>query len=121
MIIFVHAITSISIFPKRERERRIYSRKKRIGWKYGIIPIFETKNYVCNRWNNEEISLVEEYNSIATKSYVENNIVYYKPHCKIFMNNKSHQSVYFDTEEELYEYTNNLIAQAPHIEIENEE
>jgi hypothetical protein len=119
MFIFTHAITSISVFPKSENySRRVYSRKKRIGWDWrSIIPIYETKYYVYNWWSDEKISTVEEYNSIAKKSYVEDNIVYHKPHCRIFMNDKTNQDVFFETEGELYAYVENLTSMAPHIKI----
>lgn len=118
MIVFNYAITKIRVHPKLENDNRVvYNKKIRIGWKWGIIPVYKTEKWVKGWWGDNDISSVEDYNKIATKSYVEGDTAYYKPHCDIYLNDTSKYSKYFETEDELKEYVKELSSLAPHIEI----
>lgn len=118
MIVFNHAITKIRVYPKLENDNRVvYDKKIRIGWNWGIIPIYKTEKWVKKWWDNNDIGTVEEYNIESTTSYVNGDTVYYKPHCDIHLNDKSKYSKYFETKDELQEYVKELSSLAPHIEI----
>lgn len=118
MIVFNHAITKIRVYLKLENDNRVvYNKKIRIGWKWGIIPVYKTEKWVRRFWSDKDISSIEDYNKISTESYVEGDTVYYKPHCDIYLNDKSKYSKYFETEDELQEYVNELASLASHIEI----
>jgi hypothetical protein len=119
-IIFNSAISNVRVYSKIENYDISYEVKKNfkvvVGRKFLIIPIFKTiPNAVVNHWNNKFICSVEDFKGV--KSFIEDDTIYYKPHCKIFFGNGS-QEIFFETIEELDKYVNDLKIFAPHIVIE---
>jgi hypothetical protein len=107
MIIFNHGIVSISV---RKKSQNLYWDvvTKKVGPLFG--PKLE-KKFLRYLWDKpipiEDVKL--------TRTYVENDRVYYKPHCVIYMANRSNEEVYFETDEELTKYVDKLKEKAPHI------
>jgi hypothetical protein len=107
MIIFNHGIVRILV---RKKSQNLYWSvvTKKVGPWFG--PKIE-KKFVQRLW--EEPIPIEDakWNS----SYIEDDEIYYKPHCIIYMTDKSNKEVYFETEEELTKYVDELKEKAPHI------
>jgi len=122
-IIFNNAISNVRVFPKDKNWDNglmvVNNHKRKIGTKYLIIPIYEiVPNAVVDRWvgyGDGYYSTVEEFNQTSEKCYIEDNTIYYKPHCTIFYNNKGSEDVFFKTVEELNLYVDELKLIGPHI------
>ena len=112
-IIFNNAISNIIV---------LNNFKRKIGTKYLVIPIYEiVPNAVIDEhagFSGEYYCTVEEFNQTSEKSYIEDNKIYYKPHCTIFFGMKGYQDVYFKTVEELNNYVEDLKKLGSHIIIE---
>ena len=125
-IIFNNAISNVRVFPKNKDFNTglkvVNNYKRKIGTKYLVIPIYEiVPNAVVDRWAGFEpgyYSTVEEFNQTSEKCYIEDNTIYYKPHCTIFFGIKGYQDVYFKTVEELNNYVEDLKKLGSHIIIE---
>jgi hypothetical protein len=118
-IIFNHAITNVRVHPKLEAwytsYKLIHNYKRRIGYKFLLIPIYEKipKAIIKGFWPEEFVCSADEFNH--SKIYLDGETFYYKPHCTLWLNNKSNQEIFFDTVEDLNKYVDNLISMAPHI------
>jgi hypothetical protein len=119
MIIFNHAICKITVHPKSENENReVVTLTKRAGWEWkGLIPypILERNKFVKRFWSDKIISSVDKYDE--KNSYVDGNNVYYKPHCVIYLVDRSNKEVYFETIGEMETYVTELSSSSPHIEV----
>ena len=115
MILFKNNITRLLINPKYEvRNYRIGLRKKRVGFKYGFIPVYEKKPAVFYYGDFE--CFVEDYEN--QHQYIEDDKVYMVPHVDIYMNDRTYSStVYFKTVEEMQDYANEIVKDNPYIEI----
>jgi len=117
MIIFNQAITKIRVFPKTE-VTNFEIRKYRKGnvildVLLGRKKIIET--FVVYRWSDEVLCRVEDFND--DKRYIEYDVIYYKPHCEICLNDKTDVDVFFETVEEMENYVNELRSKSPNIEV----
>lgn len=109
-IIFNHAIT------------RLYVKKKSINWYYSIVtkkvgPLFGKK--VEKKFVHEAFCSLRPLDEITWKnSYVEDDTVYWKPYCIICTSDNRETEIYFETEQELIKYVDELKSKAPHIIIQ---
>ena len=120
-IVFNSNITEVRVFPDRSLrfDTSLYLGKGRvkIGTKFGIFPVYKRVEGLFHSWSQNYWGTIEEYN----KEYSKNRFVtpegefYYKPHCSIHMNNGKFHDVFFDTDEELNKYVDELKGLAPHI------
>lgn len=120
-ILFNHAFTRVLVYPKKGYHGLSLFIKKDyrnlVGRKFWIFPGYEKIEYaVLTTWPERFVCSVEDYED--DEKYIENNIIYYKPHCTIIMNDKSARSVIFDTPEELENYVSELKGGIPHLVIE---
>ncbi len=115
MILFKNNITRLSVQPKHEvRNSRIGTKRKRVGFKYGFIPVYEKKPALYH-WG-EFRCFIEDFNE--PNQYIEDDKVYYQPHVDIYMNDRTYSStVYFKTVEEMEDYANQILKDNPYIEI----
>lgn len=125
-IIFNNAISNVRVFPKDKNWDNglmvVNNHKRKIGTKYLIIPIYEiVPNAVVDRWvrfGDGYYSTVEEFNQTSEKCYIEDNTIYYKPHCTIFFGTKGSEDMFFETIEELNIQVEKLKKIGPNIIIE---
>jgi hypothetical protein len=117
-IIFNHAISNIRVYPKVEdwltNYKVVNDFKLRVGYKFFIIPVYKIIPKAVVRglaW--EFVCDTNEFKH--DRLFIEDDKFYYRPHCTIFLNNKSHQDVYFDSVEELNSYVDEIKSKAPHI------
>ncbi len=120
-ILFNHAFTRVLVYPKKRYNGSYLFIKKNyknlFRWKLWIFQEYEKIDYaVLTTWPERFVCSVEDYES--NEKYIENNVIYYKPHCTIIMNDKSARSVIFDTPEELENYVSELKGGIPHLVIE---
>lgn len=114
MILFNNNITRIGVYPKSRACRfTIEPSLRLVGIKYGFIPIFKIIDCV-HRWG-EFYSRIEDFK--VKKYFIDDNDVFYKPHCIIFMNDQTQHEVFFETIDELTEYVKELKSKAPNIEV----
>ncbi len=107
MIIFNHGI--VRILVKKKCRNPYYSIiTKKVGPLFG--PKVEKKFIKTFLSDPVPIENIE-----WTTGYIEDNIVYYKPHCIIITADKHETEVYFETNEELTKYVDELKEKAPHI------
>ena len=117
-IIFNHAISNIRVYPKVEdwltNYKVVNDFKLRVGYKFFVIPVYKViPKAVVRGWNREFVCDANEFKH--DRLFIEDDKFYYRPHCIISLNNKSHQDVYFDSVEDLDKYVSDLILKAPHI------
>ncbi len=109
-VIFNHAIT------------RIYVKKKKTNHWYTIVtkkvgPLFGKK--VEKKFVKQPFHSLLPLDELSwTNSYVEDDVVYWKPYCIICTSDKRENEIYFETEQELYKYVDDLKEKAPHIVIQ---
>ena len=121
-ILYVHGITRVSVHKKIEDWQRnfklVSNFKRRVGYKFLIFPIYENlgESVLRGWWSEEFYSTAKDFKH--SKIFLENGKFYHKPHCSIYMNDKSNKDVYFNTVEELEKYIYELKAFAPNIIIE---
>jgi hypothetical protein len=126
-ILFNHAITRVNVHRKHKPLRYECSLsverdfKYKVGRKYLFFPVYETipvavvRNAGLFEDRDEFVCELKDFKS--DYYYFEDDVLYEKPHCSIFMNDKSSRDVHFDTVEELNNYIEILKSKAPHIEI----
>jgi len=107
MIIFNHGIVSIHVIKKGQNHYWDVITKE-VGSLFGTKT---EKKFIRYLWNKP----IPIEDAKLNKSYIENDVVYYKPHCIINMANRSTKEIYFETDEELTKYVNELKEKAPHI------
>lgn len=91
--------------------------RKKVGRKFLFFPIYENiGECVVTWWSEEFYSTAKDFKH--SKIFLENGKFYHKPHCSIYMNDKSSKDVYFNTVEELEKYVYELKALATNIIIE---
>lgn len=118
-ILFNHAISNIRVYPKREAwdtsYKLVHNFKLRVGYKFLIIPTYKKipKAVIKGFWHEDFVCSADDFNH--PKIYLVDETFYYKPHCTLFLNNKSYQDVFFNTVEDLNKYVEDLISKAPHI------
>lgn len=106
-IIFNHAIT------------RVHIKKKSLNWYYSIVtkktgPLFGKKTE--KKFVKEVFCSLRPLDEVNWRnSYVEDDVVYLKPHCIICTSDNRETEIYFETEQELIKYTDELKEKAPHI------
>ena len=119
-ITFKDHITSVICEPKTEAQTHyvLDTRSVTVGYKYRIFPIKETKtglfsaspfspyDYICS---------VEEFNTRNEFKYFEDGNFYYKPRILINMDDGKFTWLYFDTEQEMWDYAEELKQIGPHI------
>lgn len=120
-ILYVHGITRVSVYKKAEYQqlnfKLVSNFKKRVGYKFLIFPIYENiGESVINYWSGEFYSTAKDFRH--SKIFLENGKFYHKPHCLIYMSDKSSKDVYFNDVEELNKYVYELKLIAPNIIIE---
>jgi hypothetical protein len=116
MIIFTNHITKIYKNVKFEEYGfRIGKKKKRVGWKYLIIPVYEKFDAVFHYWDFE--CLVEDFN--FENRFIEGDRVFRDPYITIYLSDGNYERVWFKTEEELDDYVSDLIRTNPTIEIKS--
>lgn len=120
MIIFNSNITRVSVYPKyrikngRYRIERNY--KNKIGQKFLIFPVYEIiKAAVIYRGWSSDILVSKLEDFVSDEFYFEDDLIYEKPNCVIFMNDKSSHTKYFETVDELNAYIDELKKNASHI------
>jgi hypothetical protein len=114
MILFKNNITRLSLHPKHKiSNTRVDIKLKRVGFKYGFIPVYEKKPAVYS-WG-EFLYFVDDFNE--PNQYIEDGKVYMVPHIDIYMNDGYCESVYFKTIEEMNNYANEIKKDNPHIEV----
>ena len=120
-ILYVHGITKVSVFNKiKDWESKfeiVKSFKRKVGKKFLFFPIYEDLGeWVVTWWSGKFVSTVKDFKH--SEMFIEDGVFYHKPHCSIYMNNKSRKDVYFETVEELNKYVYELKSLAPNIIIE---
>jgi hypothetical protein len=115
MIVFNHAITSITVHPKIVSGRYYVGYTRRGGNRFLSFIFPGEKVLSVLEYYNNFVSEVDEFTHRCY--YVEGEMVYHKPHCVIYMNDDSNKEVYFETVEELENFINDLKSKAPHIEV----
>lgn len=121
-IIFNHAISNIRVYPKiidwESSYRLVTNFKLRTGYKFLVIPVYKNiPKAITKGWLSEDF--VCDANEFKhNRLFIEDDIIYVRPHCTIFLNNKSYQDVYFDTVDELNSYVDEIKSKAPHIIVE---
>lgn len=110
-ILCTQAITRVKTYPKvKDYDIRFVIRenyKKRIGRKFLFFPVYETPHDAVVRWwSGDYFCPVSEFNH--KELFIEDGEFFRKPHCRIFMNDKSSKDVYFETIDELDIYINRL-------------
>ena len=114
MIAFVDKITRIYIYLNNiDDAYYIGKKKKRIGFKYLIIPVYEEFDAVFCYY--EYLCKIEDFNK--ENRYIKDGEIYYNPHIRICLTDGSRRDVYFKNEDELNSYINELIKSNKHIEI----
>ena len=115
MILFKNNITRLSLQPKHKiLNTRVDMKLKRVGFKYGFIPVYEKKPAVFYYGDFE--CFVEDYEN--QHQYIEDDKVYMVPHVDIYMNDRTYSStVYFKTVEEMQDYADEIVKDNPYIEI----
>ena len=114
MILFKNNITRLSLQPKHKiLNTRVGTKLKRVGFKYGFIPVYKNKPAVYS-WG-EFLYFVDDFNE--PNQYIEDGKVYMIPHIDIYMNDGYCESVYFKTIEEMNNYANEIKKDNPHIEV----
>lgn len=109
MILINQAIVRLTINYKLESKRFIIDRKRVVvRRKFGIIPVFEEKDYVF-QYDGELFSSVENFTS--ARLYIEDGKVYFKPHCVIHMSDKTEHRIFFEDTGSLWKYKDDLLSQ----------
>jgi hypothetical protein len=119
-IVFSSNITEVVIFGEKalrwDTSLILRKGKRKIGTKFLIFPIYEQIEGLFYRYSEEYWGTIEEYNKSYSNRFVTpDGKFYYKPHCRIHMNNGQYNEVFFETVEELNEYVNELKTLASHI------
>lgn len=113
MILFTSNITRIRKTPLEiSYDYEIRNKTKIVGFKYGIIPIFKKIKGVFNVFGGF-YCLVEDFKE--KNFYILNDVIYHKPYCTIWMNDKSSTYVHFKTIEEMDFFVENITSQFPNI------
>lgn len=60
----------------------------------------------------------EEFAVKSPNLYIENDVVYYKPHCDMYLADGSKEAKVFDNPEDLENFVNDLLRSGPSIEYE---
>lgn len=116
MIIFNHAITSITVHPKSIHQWYYVANGRKGGNRFlSFLFPGEKVSGVYEYWSADFVGEVNGFTH--ERCYVEGDKVYYKPHCIIYMNDGSNKELYFETEEELKNFINDMKSKAPHIEV----
>jgi len=115
MILFKNNITRLKVYPKHEViNSRIGTERKRVGFKYGFIPVYQKKPALYY-WGEFQC-FVEDFND--PNQYIEDGKLYMVPHVNIYMCDRTYSTtVYFKTVEELEDYVKQITDNNPHIEV----
>lgn len=103
-IIYNHAITRVVAYPKIADYSLNFSivndYKKVVGRKLLIFPIYSAPHdAIVKWWSGDYYCAVIDFKH--HELFVENGILFRKPHYRIFLSDKSHKDVYFETVDEL--------------------
>jgi len=103
MKIFKNQIVKICSYEKcADFYYRIKEKKVKVGFfKY------EMKKVVSTYMLFGDDILLEDY-KISSKQYIENDVIYHKPHCDIFLADKTKEVKYFETNEELKNFVDEI-------------
>ena len=125
MIIFNSNISKVNVFPKYRPncfESRLAYRKdfkKRVGTKFLIFPVYEIVPHAVIRevglFDTTEEFVCELKDFKSDYYYFEDGVLYEKPHCTIYMNDRSSKDVHFESVEVLNSYVEEIKSKAPHI------
>lgn len=118
-IIFTNSIKNVRVYKKCrlwDTNYKVHKQfKRKIGRKYLIFPVYDIVENVVVKTNGlfdtqeEYHSTVDEYNKTSKYSYIENDIIYEKPHCRIWFGDKSYEEKYFDSVAELDDFIETYI------------
>lgn len=125
-ILFNQAITRVGVFPKYKPNFFecslvvVRDFKKKVGEKFLFFPVYETIHAAvirkgCFGSSDKFVSELKDFKN--DYYYFEDDVLYEKPHCTIYMNDKSDRTIYFETVEELNSYVEELKTKAPNIEV----
>ncbi len=125
MIIFTSNITKVNVFPKyqpRSYESTLAYRenyKKRVGTKFLIFPVYEIVPHAVVReaglFDSTEEFVCDLKDFKSDYYYFEDGVLYEKPHCTIYMNDRSSKDVHFESVDWLNVYVEEIKSKAPHI------
>jgi hypothetical protein len=125
MIIFTSNITKVNVFPKyqpRSYESTLAYRqnvKKRVGTKFLVFPVYEIVPHAVIReeglFNTTEEFYCDLKEFKSDYYYFEDGVLYEKPHCTIYMNDRSSKEVHFESVDVLNAYVEEIKSKAPHI------
>ena len=95
MKIFKNQIVKICSYEKaRNLHYSISETKVKVGFcKY------EIKKTIGSLWWGGDAQILTENYELSDNSYIENDKVFYKPHCDIFLADKTKEVKYFETKE----------------------
>lgn len=110
-ILFLQSLTKVRVYPKvKDYDIKFVIRKnykKRIGRKFLFFPVYEAPHdAVVKWWSGDYFCPVSKFKH--KELFIEDGELFRKPHCRIFMNDKSYKDVYFETIEELDKYVEKL-------------
>lgn len=117
-ILFNSNISEVYVYEKRvvwDISLYVGEGKRKVGYKFGIFPMYEKCYAVFKYWDDKYYSTIEEYNNKSKDKYIEGEEFYFKPYCVISSNSGEKHTVRFKTVKELNDYVDELKNLAPHI------
>ena len=105
-IIFNNAITEVAVYEKLKHDSALIltTRSVKVGVKFFIFPIFKKMEGLFYRYDHDYWGSIEEYNTLPRNTYFDGVGFYFKPHCKIILNNGNYHKKYFENVEDLKQY-----------------
>jgi hypothetical protein len=103
MKIFKNQIVKICSYEKCA-DFYYYIEEKKV--KVGFLK-YEIKKVVHSPLLFGDDILLEDY-KISSKQYIENDVIYFKPYCDIYLSNGEKEEKYFETNEELKNFVDEL-------------
>ena len=106
-VAYIHGISRVNAFPKyQDIEYSIHD----ISYRDRLFGPKRVRNSMCN-WNKR--TPLDEWSS--NTRYIEDDKVYWKPHADIHYVDGQRRTEYFETQDALTEFMNNMKNLAPHI------
>jgi hypothetical protein len=103
MKIFKNQIVKICSY---EKARNLHYSISETKVKVGIFK-YEIKKTISSIYWMDYFKILEDY-EMPNDSYVENDLVFLKPHCDIFLSNGKKEVKYFETKEELKSFVDEI-------------